>query len=109
MSLPSLSLTGLTKIVAQKVRAVLVAIADIRAILLARERRLDLVQGMAVGRVGEQEVEALRKQLVAVVTGQLQERVVGEDDRMVGLLGVGEHHRHSRRIRRDHERAEVVR
>ena len=42
------------------------AIADIRAILLARERRLDLIEDMTVGRVREQEVEALRKQLVAV-------------------------------------------
>jgi hypothetical protein len=58
--------------------------------------------------VREQEVEALRQQLVAIVSRQFEERVVGVNDRIVGLLGVGEYHWHARRIRRDHEGAKVL-
>ena len=72
------------------------------------ERRLDLGYCFLADTRSEDKVEALREHLVAVITGQFEEAVVGKDDRIVGFPRVGEHHRHPRGLGSNDERAELL-
>ena len=63
------------------------------------------------GRVGVrplQEATVTADDFVPGITGQTTERIVGEDDRIVGLPGVGEQRRHARRLHRSGERHRSV-
>ena len=72
------------------------------------ERRLDLGYCFLADTRSEDKVEALREHLVAVITGQFEEAVVGKYDRIVDFMRVGEHHGHPRGLGSNDERAELL-
>ncbi len=71
------------------------------------EHGLDLGPRVGRGVLGEQEVEVLAEDFLAGVAGQRQEAVIGENDPIVRLRGVGEHHRHAGGFRGDDKRTLV--
>ena len=88
--------------------AVVAAVAYFRIdVRTALECGVDLGDGFGVGALRHQEVDALSEHLVARISGQGQEGVVREGDRLAGLSRVREDHRHPGGFSRDHERSEL--
>jgi hypothetical protein len=67
---------------------------DLRA-ALDRVAQLSHIGGIGIRPLKKSAV--VPETLLALVAGQAQESVVDEDDRIVGLVGIGDQHRHPRR------------
>ncbi len=92
-----------------EIMAILAPIADIRlAERFSIELLLDQRQRVGVVDARQHEVEALTEHLLAFISCQSEEAVIGEDDRIAISLGVGEHHCHPGLLRGDDEWAKVV-
>jgi hypothetical protein len=104
---PAWSRTGLTRTAAQNRLPSFAAATHLQGVVGPDpEGGLDLGLGGRIGVIGDQDVEVLPQDLFARVAGERQEAVVGEDDRMAARLGVGEHHRHPRRLGGDDKGAQ---
>jgi hypothetical protein len=79
-------------------RAVLAVIEDFhRDIAPLGDRRLDLPDHMPVGVRPLEKAAVVPVDVLGGVAGHFEKGVIGEDDRVVGLIGVGHGHRHARR------------
>ena len=79
-----------------KFAAILAVVADLRISIVAVVKRgVDLRQCGGIGAGSHYEMIAPAEHLLAVVSGQRQEAVIGVDNRIAGELCVGKHHRHA--------------
>ena len=90
--------------------AVLAVVEDFDLeIFFLTQRFADGVYGGGRCALALQEAAILADRLVRRIAGQLEERLIGEHDRIIGSPGIGHHHRHPGPLDRDRRKRVSIR